>query len=61
MPTSKRSRGIDSNPRLALFDLSEKTKKGLYLLGVDCMDDLLQVTEEEFLALEREKGYDAGR
>jgi len=45
--------------RLALFDLPEKTKKGLYLLGVDCMADLLQVTEEELLALEREKGYDA--
>lgn len=45
--------------RLARFDLPEKTKKGLYLLGVDCMADLLQVTEEELLALEREKGYDA--
>ena len=53
------SRGAFLRTRLHEMDLPEETKRGLYRIGVDCIADLLQVTEEELMAAEREKGYDA--
>ena len=43
----------------AASGLSESAKKGLYWAGVDSVSDLLQLTEDELLAVSEEKGFDA--
>lgn len=46
--------------RLACLDLPEPERRGLYVAGVDCAADLVQMTREEIVAVAGMYGFDAG-